>query len=162
MATLVLSASFCAESCGALCKRIRWSDWRTLQTIVQKALELQRCVLLLLVLCLLALKQQLFVLIFVTVYHDAFIENLLLRLILFTFRIKLRAPPRSNEWFYFEPPPAPILAAILCNVPPLVFQPPLLIIIAQSLTCYFQMWIYQVFVRKLTWYLIGVYIMKHY
>ena len=65
--------------------------------LVQKALELQRCVLLLLVLCLLALKQQLFVLIFVTVYHDAFIENLLLRLILFTFRIKLRAPPLSNE-----------------------------------------------------------------
>ena len=27
----------------------------------------------------------------------------------------------------------PILAAILCNAPPLVFQPPLLIIIAQSL-----------------------------
>ena len=57
----------------------------------------QRCVLPLLDLCLLALKQQLFVLIFVTVYHDAFIENLLLRLILFTFRIKLWAPPPSNE-----------------------------------------------------------------
>ena len=28
----------------------------------------------------------------------------------------------------------PILAAILCNAPPLVFQPPLLIIIAQSLS----------------------------
>ena len=96
MAALVLSASFCAESCGALCKRIRWSDSRALQ-LVQKGLELQRCVLPLLVLCLLALKQQLFVLIFVTVYHDAFIENLLLRLILFTFRIKLRAPPPSNE-----------------------------------------------------------------
>ena len=36
-------------------------------------------------------------LIFVTVYHDACIENLLLRLILFTFRIKLKAPPPSNE-----------------------------------------------------------------
>ena len=30
--------------------------------------------------------------------------------------------------------PPPILAAILCNAPPLVFQPPLPIIIAQSLT----------------------------
>ena len=47
--------------------------------LVQKGLELQRCVLPLLVLCLLALEQQLFVLIFVTVYHDAFIGNLLLR-----------------------------------------------------------------------------------
>ena len=73
---------------------------------VQKALELQRCVLLLLVFCLLALKQHLFVLIFVTVYHYAFIENLLLRLILFTFRIKLRAPPlgQMND-FTLSPPP---------------------------------------------------------
>ena len=85
--------------------------------LVQKALELQRCVLLLLVLCLLALKQQLFVLMFVTVYHDAFIENLLLRLILFTFRIKLRAPLRQMNDFTLSPPPPHILAAILCNAP---------------------------------------------
>ena len=70
-------------------------------------------------------------LIFVTVYHDACIENLLLRLILFTFRIKLKAPLRQMSDFTLSPP---ILAAILCNAPPLVFQPPLLIIIAQSLT----------------------------
>ena len=58
----------------------------------------------------------------------------------------------------------PILAAILCNAPSSFSAPPppLLIIIAESLTCYFHMWWYQVFARKLTWYLIGVYIMKHY
>ena len=72
--------------------------------LVQKALELQSCVLLLLFLCLLALKQQLFVLMFVTVYHDAFIENLLLRLILFTFQIKLRAPLRQMNDFTLSPP----------------------------------------------------------
>ena len=71
-------------------------------------------------------------LIFVTVYRDACIENLLLRLMLFTFRIKLKAPLRQMSDFTLSPP---ILAAILCNAPPLVFQPPpLLIIIAQSLT----------------------------
>ena len=59
------------------------------------------------------------------------IENLLLRLILFTFRIKLKAPLRQMSDFTLSPP---ILAAILCNAPPLVFQPPLLIIIAQSLS----------------------------
>ena len=71
-------------------------------------------------------------LIFVTVYHDACIENLLLRLILFTFRIKLKPPLCQMSDFTLSPPP--FLAAILCNAPPLVFQPPpLLIIIAQSL-----------------------------
>ena len=70
-------------------------------------------------------------LIFVTVYHDACIENLLLRLILFTFRIKLKAPLRQMSDFTLSPP---ILAAILCNAPPPVFQPPFLIIIAQSLS----------------------------
>ena len=69
-------------------------------------------------------------LIFVTVYHDACIENLLLRLILFTFRIKLKAPLRQMSDFTLSPL---ILAAILCNAPPLVLGPPLLIIIAQSL-----------------------------
>ena len=55
-------------------------------------------------------------LIFVTVYHDACIENRLLRLILFTFRIKLKAPPlRQMSDFTLSPP---ILAAILCNAPP--------------------------------------------
>ena len=54
-------------------------------------------------------------LIFVTVYHDACIENLLLRLILFTFRIKLKAPLRQISDFTLSPP---ILAAILCNAPP--------------------------------------------
>ena len=62
-------------------------------------------------------------LIFVTVYHDACIENLLLRLILFTFRIKLKAPPPLRQMSDFTLSP-PILEAILCNVPPLVFQPP--------------------------------------
>ena len=38
------------------------------------------------------------ILIFVTVYHDACIENLLLRLILFTFRIKLKAPPSAIQY----------------------------------------------------------------
>ena len=66
--------------------------------------------------------EQLFVLIFVTVYHDACIENLLLRLILFTFRIKLKAPPPSNEWFYFEPPLS--WQQFYVMPPPLVFQPP--------------------------------------
>ena len=70
-------------------------------------------------------------LIFVTVYHDACIENRLLRLILFTFRIKLKAPPlRQMSDFTLSPP---ILAAILCNAPPSGFRVPLLIIIAQSL-----------------------------
>ena len=66
------------------------------------------------------------ILIFVTVYHDACIENLLLRLIFFTFRIKLKAPLRQMSDFTLSPP---ILAAVLCNAPP----PPLQIIIAQSL-----------------------------
>ena len=76
-------------------------------------------------------------LIFVTVYHDACIENLLLRLILFTFRIKLKAPLSSNEWFYFEPP---LSWQQFYVMPPSSFsaQPPppspLLIIVAQSLT----------------------------
>ena len=34
---------------------------------------------------------------FFTVYHDACIENLLLCLILFTFRIKLKAPPPPSN-----------------------------------------------------------------
>ena len=54
-------------------------------------------------------------LIFVTVYHDACIEKLLMRLILFTFRIKLKAPPRQMSDFTMSPP---ILAAIFCNAPP--------------------------------------------
>ena len=59
------------------------------------------------------------ILIFVTVYHDACIENRLLRLILFTFRIKLKAPPlRQMSDFTLSPP---ILAAILCNAPPVWF-----------------------------------------
>ena len=61
-------------------------------------------------------------LIFVTVYHDACIENLLLRLILFTFRIKLKAPP-SVKWVILLWAP-PILAAILCNAPPSGFRAP--------------------------------------
>ena len=69
--------------------------------------------------------------IFVTVYHDACIENLLLRLILFTFRKKLKVPLRQMSDFTLSPP---ILAAILCNAPPSSFSAPLLIIIAQSLT----------------------------
>ena len=48
-----------------------------------------------------------------TVYHDACIENLLLRLILFTFRIKLKAIRQMSD-FTLSPP---ILAAILCNAP---------------------------------------------
>ena len=60
-------------------------------------------------------------LIFVTVYHDACIENLLLRLILFTFRKKLKFPLRQMSDFTLS---SRILAAILCNAPPLVFQPP--------------------------------------
>ena len=43
-------------------------------------------------------------LIFVTVYHDACIENLLLRLILFTFRIKLKPPLRQMGDFTLSPP----------------------------------------------------------
>ena len=71
-------------------------------------------------------------LIFFTVYHDACIENLLLRFILFTFRIKLKAPLRQMSDFTLSPP---ILAAILCNAPPSSFSaPPLLIIIAQPLS----------------------------
>ena len=42
-------------------------------------------------------------LILVTVYHDACIENLLLRLILFTFRIKLKAPLRQMSDFTLSP-----------------------------------------------------------
>ena len=75
-------------------------------------------------------------LIFVTVYHDACIENLLLRLILFTFRIKLKGPPPLRQMSDFTLSP-PILAAILCYAPPPSgFRPPLLIIIAQSLRKY--------------------------
>ena len=59
--------------------------------------------------------------IFVTVYHDACNENLLLHLILFTFRIKRKAPLRQMSDFTLS---HPILAAILCNAPRLVFQPP--------------------------------------
>ena len=59
-------------------------------------------------------------LIFVTVYHDACIENLLLRLILFTFRIKLKAIRQMSD-FTLSPP---ILAAILCNAPPSSFSAP--------------------------------------
>ena len=69
-------------------------------------------------------NNRLFVLIFVTVYHDVYIENLLLRLILFTFRIKLKPPPPSNEWFYFEPPPPLFWQQFYAMPPPLVFQPP--------------------------------------
>ena len=69
--------------------------------------------------------------IFVTVYHDACIESLLLRLILFTFRIKLKAPPPSNEWFYFEPPLS--WQQFYVMPPPSSFSAPLLVIIAQSL-----------------------------
>ena len=57
-------------------------------------------------------------LIFVTVHYDVCIENLLLRLNLFTFRIKLKAPPptlRQMSDFTLSPP---ILAGILCNAPP--------------------------------------------
>ena len=61
-------------------------------------------------------------LIFITVYHDACIENLLLRLILFTFRIKLKAPLRQMSDFTLSP--LPILAAILCNAPPSSFSAP--------------------------------------
>ena len=52
-----------------------------------------------------------------------------LRLILFTFQIKLKAPLRQMSDFTLSPL---ILAAILCNAPPLVLgpPPPLLIIIA--------------------------------
>ena len=70
-------------------------------------------------------------LIFVTVYHDACIENLLLHLILFTFRIKLKAPPPSNEWFYFELPLSWQQFYVM-PPPPSSFSAPLLIIIAQS------------------------------
>ena len=59
--------------------------------------------------------------ILVTVYHDACIENLLLRLILFTFRLKLKAPLRQMSDFTLSPP---ILAAILCNAPPSSFSVP--------------------------------------
>ena len=62
-------------------------------------------------------------LIFGTVYHDACIENLLLRLILFTFRIKLKAPPPLRQMSDFTLRP-PILAAILCNAPPSGFRTP--------------------------------------
>ena len=75
-----------------------------------------------------------FVLIFVTVYHDACIENLLWRLILCTFRIKLKVPPPSNEWFYFEPPLS--WQQFYVMPPPSSFSAPLLIIIAQSLNLY--------------------------
>ena len=71
-------------------------------------------------------------LIFVTVYHDAFIENLLLRLILVTFRIKLKAPLRQMSDFTLSPPLS--WQQFYVMHPPLVFQPPLLIVIAQSLT----------------------------
>ena len=60
-------------------------------------------------------------LIFVTIYHDVCIENLLLRLILFTFRIKLKAPLHQMSDFTLSPP---ILAAILCNAPPSRFSAP--------------------------------------
>ena len=71
-------------------------------------------------------------LIFVTVYHDACIENLLLRLILFTFRIKLRPPLRQMSDFTLSPPLSWQQFYVM-PPPPLVFHPPLLIIIAQSL-----------------------------
>ena len=61
--------------------------------------------------------QQLFVLIFVTVYHDACIENLLLRLILFTFRIKLKSPLRQMTDFTLTPPPQSWQQFYLCNAP---------------------------------------------
>ena len=48
--------------------------------------------------------KQLFVVIFVTVYHDACIENLLLRLILFIFRIKLKASLLQMSDFTLSPP----------------------------------------------------------
>ena len=67
--------------------------------------------------------------IFFTVFHNSCIENLLLRLIFFTFPIKLKAPLRQMSDFTLSPP---VLAAILCNAPPPSPQP-LLIIIAQSL-----------------------------
>ena len=41
---------------------------------------------------------------------------------LFTFRIKLKAPPPSNEWFYFGPPLS--WQQFYVMLPPLVFQPP--------------------------------------
>ena len=41
---------------------------------------------------------------FVTVYHDACIENLLLRLILLTFRMKLKALLRQISDFTLSPP----------------------------------------------------------
>ena len=44
--------------------------------------------------------------------HDACIENLSLRLISFTFRIKLKAPLRQMSDFTLSP-----LTAILCNAP---------------------------------------------
>ena len=93
-------------------------------------------------------------LIFVTVHHDACIENLLLRLNLFTFRIKLKAPPptlRQMSDFTLSPP---ILAGILCNAPPLVLGPPLLIIIAQSLIrgCLLYCLVIQVFPCKYSLY----------
>ena len=40
---------------------------------------------------------------------------------------------KANEWFYLEPPP--YLGSNFMECPPLVFQPPLLIIIAQTLIC---------------------------
>ena len=49
------------------------------------------------------------------------IENLLLPLNLFTFRIKLKAPLRQMSDFTLSPP---ILAAILCNAPPSSFSAP--------------------------------------
>ena len=61
-------------------------------------------------------------LIFVTVYHDACIENLLLHLILFTFRIKLKAPPLCQMSDFALTPP--ILAGILCDAPPSSFSVP--------------------------------------
>ena len=57
--------------------------------------------------------------IFITVYHDACIENLLLRLISFTFQIKLKAPLRQMSGFTLSPP---ILAAILYNATYLSFS----------------------------------------
>ena len=69
---------------------------------------------------------------FVTVYHDACIENLLLGLILFTFRIKLKAPLRQMSDFTLSPPYLNWQQFYVMPAP-LVFQPPLQIIIAQSL-----------------------------
>ena len=64
-------------------------------------------------------------LIFVTVYHDACIENLLLRLILFiTFRIKLKAPPLRQMSDFTLSPPLSWQQFYVMPPPPLVLGPP--------------------------------------